>query len=301
MALSAQPVNTAPATCDGERRFHPDFNTPKSDADIILQAKDDTCFYYPLPTLSTISSMFRDMSTLPTESKSTKSTKVGDADDGRITAGIPLGTGASLAHILKLVDFFFHHIIRRYVVDPFCKPFLLYLIAIKAGDTDLIKYASRTSLKFHITKMDSWVSDELKQIAPLRLIALYELHAEYSGRLKKLRAALNRASWPRRELYEDEEDEAAEPYAYEDAKCDLLPICPTGERARTKALVIQEIIRLLDGATSDFDEARNRAVERYVPCASCEGLYRSMLGGVKGLGWGSKGSWDPNYNVVKEP
>jgi hypothetical protein len=278
--------------------------------------------------------MFRDMSTLPTESKSTKSTKVGDADDGRITAGIPLGTGSSLAHILKLVDFFFvegseppslqdqqlrnaldialmscpyelpivkHHIIRRYVVDPFCKPFLLYLIAIKAGDTDLIKYASRTSLKFHITKMDSWVSDELKQIAPLRLIALYELHAEYSGRLKKLRAALNRASWPRRELYEDDEDEAAKPYAYEDAKCDLLPICPTGERARTKALVIQEIIRLLDGATSDFDEARNRAVERYVPCASCEGLYRSMLGGVKGLGWGSKGSWDPNYNVVKEP
>ncbi|GFZ50171.1 hypothetical protein JCM24511_07926 [Saitozyma sp. JCM 24511] len=89
MILTAQPVNTAPAA-DGERRFHPDFNTPKSDADVILQAKDDTCFYYPLLTLATLSSMFRDMSTLPTlPTKRKLSDRDTDAGDGRVTAEIP--------------------------------------------------------------------------------------------------------------------------------------------------------------------------------------------------------------------
>jgi hypothetical protein len=268
--------------------------------------------------------MFRDMSALPTKRKLSDIDT--DADDGRVTAEIPMGGGDSLAHLLKLINYFLagdeeppalrerllpevldialtfdfpavkQHVIRRYSLDQASDPFVLYLLATKAGDRNLIVEAGRRSLKLPITGMHKWVSTELKQVNPLRLIALYELHAQYPQRLERLRKSLIGAQWPTLQIPVDEDNPYEVEYVPE--VCPMGTLCPTGRRDQVKAQAVQEMMRLLDGSTSKFSVALDRALDRTISCGSCRSLYNTMLGSVQ---WSYGGSWDPKYNIVEDP
>ncbi|WOO83097.1 uncharacterized protein LOC62_04G006578 [Vanrija pseudolonga] len=88
-------ATTTPTSTTTELKFHPDFTPPVNS--IILQANDDTCFWFDFDMLKSCSSFFRDLGEMPLHT----SAEEDNAKDKVIP--LPTATGDGLALALNLV------------------------------------------------------------------------------------------------------------------------------------------------------------------------------------------------------